>query len=112
MAEKSYTIDDLRAAKSQGRLEGRAEAENFAQERFNQIAKTHHEMLESMMSLECLEPRDGVVMPYDFVKKVVEKLRETNPNDFHARMLKYYMNRTDKKMLECRERALGEIGDE
>ena len=103
--QKTYTAEDVLVA----RYLGRKEAEEYLQARISQIAKTNHELLAQIMNLESLAPVDGVLMPYAFVGKVVEKLRETNPNDYHAKMLKYYMNRADREMLECREKALQEI---
>ena len=89
---KTYSLEDVLAA----RLQGRKEAEEFLQERINQIYLTNHQLLVEILRLDLNEPVVAVSIPYKFAQMVVDKLRKRNRKNWHARMIKYYMNRSDK----------------
>lgn len=102
---KTYTYADIQAAIYQGR----SEATEFLQERIAQVVRTNTELFTQLLNLEHLDPAGGVVIPYAFAEKIVEKLREQNINDYHANMLKYFMHRADRKMLERWEQYKQEV---
>ena len=78
------------------RLQGRKEAEEFLQARINWVYITNHKLLVEIFRLDLNEPVVAVSMPHKFAAMVVHKLRKKNPKSWHARMIKYYMNRSDK----------------
>jgi len=92
--KKTYTAEDVLAA----RLQGRKEAEDFLQLRINNLCKTHHQLLVEIFRLDLNEPVVAVSMPHKFAQMVVDKLRKRNKKDWHARMIKYYMNRSDRQV--------------
>lgn len=94
--QKTYTYAEIQAAIYQGR----SEAMEFLQERITKVVRTNRELFTQLLSLEHLEPSGGVVIPYAFAEKIVEKLHEHNKEDYHAKMLKYFMHRADRRMLE------------
>jgi hypothetical protein len=98
--QKTYTEIDVQAARLEGIYSGRAEAMEFLQGRIAQVIRTNRELFTQILSLEHLEPAGGVVIPYAFAEKIVEKLRENNKEDYHAKMMKYFMHRSDRRMLE------------
>ena len=89
---KKYTLEDVLAA----RLRGKKEAEEFLQLRINNICKTHHKLLVEIFRLDLNEPIVAVSVPYKFAQMVIDKLKKRNKKDWHARMIKYYMTRSDK----------------
>ena len=92
--QKTYTAEDVLAA----RLQGRAEAEEFLQLRINNICKTHHQLLTEIFRLDLNEPVVAVSMPHKFAQMVIDKLRKENTKDWHAKMIQYYMRRSDKQV--------------
>jgi len=92
--QKVYTADDLLAA----RLQGRKEAEEFLQARINRVSMTNHKLLIEIFRLDLNEPVVAVAMPYKFAQTIISKLRKRNKKDWHARMIKYYMNRSDRQV--------------
>jgi len=98
--QKTYTAEDVLAA----RLQGRREAEEFLQARITQICNTNHQLLVEIMRLDKTEPVVGVMIPYKFAEKVIRKLRKKNANDWHAKQIKYYMNKSDQDVF-------GDVGD-
>lgn len=94
--QETYTYADIQAAIYQGR----SEAMEFLQKRITQVIRTNKELFTQLLCLEHLKPAGGVVIPYAFAEKIVEKLREHNKEDYHAKMMKYFMHRADRRMLE------------
>ena len=80
------------------RLQGRKEAEEFLQARINWVCLTNHKLLVEIFRLDLSEPVVAVAIPYKFAAMVVHKLRKKNPKSWHARMIKYYMNRSDRQV--------------
>jgi len=94
--QETYTYADIQAAVYQGR----SETMEFLQERITKVIRTNKELFTQLLSLDHMEPAGGVVIPYAFAEKIVEKLRESNVEDYHAKMMKYFMHRADRRMLD------------
>lgn len=111
MESKTYTAEDVRAAKLQGRIEGRAEAENSLKARINLIYKSNHQLFKEITRLDRIEPVAGVLVPYALCETIAKKLKELTkkPKDGHARKLKYYMNKMDMELLESWKRFKREV---
>ena len=62
--QKTYTAEDLLAAKLQGRLQGRKEAEEYLQRRIDNVCKTNYQLLVEIMWLDRTELVAGVFIPY------------------------------------------------
>ena len=92
--QKVYTAEDLLAA----RLQGRKEAMDFLQARINRVSITNHNLLTEIFRLDLNEPVVAVSMPHKFAQTIINKLRKRNKKDWHARMIKYYMNRSDRQV--------------
>ncbi|HUS74298.1 MAG TPA: hypothetical protein VMY06_14655 [Sedimentisphaerales bacterium] len=92
--QKTYTVEDVLAA----RLQGRKEAEEYLQLRINNISKTHHQLLTEIFRLDLNEPVVAVSVPYKFAQMVIDKLRKRNRKDWHAKMIQYYMRRSDRQV--------------
>ena len=80
------------------RLQGRNEAVEFLQARINKVCITNHQLLVEIFRLDLNEPVVAVSMPHKFAQMVIAKLRKKNKKDWHARMIKYYMRRSDKQV--------------
>lgn len=91
---KTYTAEDMLNA----RLQGRKEAEDYLQLRISNICKTHHQLLVEIFRLDLNEPVAAVAMPYKFAQMVVDNLQKKNPKNWHAKMIKYYMDRSDREV--------------
>lgn len=76
------------------------------------LLRTNHELYKQLTSLDKTDPIDGVLIPYDLAGQIIKKLKINNKRDSHAKKLRYYMDILDRKMLESREKALGEIDEE
>lgn len=109
---KTYTAEDVIDAKLNGIVEGRAEAEKQLQGRTSKICRSNQRLLKELMRFDRSEPVAGVLIPYVFAQKLVMKLRDANKDDYHARMLKYYMNRTDRELLKIFKGVLREVDNE
>lgn len=104
---KTYTYADIQAAIYQGRRD----AMDFLQVRISHVVRSNKELFTQLLCLEHLEPAGGVVIPYAFAERLLEKLREHNVNDYHAKQLKYFMNRGDKRMLDRWKKFKREVED-
>lgn len=93
---KTYTVEDMKAAWLRGKIQGRKEAEEFLQARINRVCITNHKLLVEIFRLDLNEPVVAVAIPYKFAQMCVHKLRKKNSKNWHARMIKYYMNRSDR----------------
>jgi len=80
------------------RLQGKKEAVEFLQARINKVCITNHKLLVEIFRLDLNEPVVAVSMPYKFAAMVVNKLRKKNSKNWHAKMIKYYMRRSDREM--------------
>ena len=103
--KKTYTAEDLRAA----RLLGKQEAEECYRKRLNLVYTTNHKLLVEIFRLDLNEPVVAVPIPYKFAQLIIEKLKKRNRKDWHARMLKYYMNRSDREVFGGRGDIMAEL---
>ena len=109
MSEKKYTIEELRAARLQGRIEGREDAERYLQDRISKVCRTIHHLFRELLRIDSSEPIAGVLLPRVFCESLVKKLREENPDDWHANQIKFHMNRADRRLLVDMGKLLKEV---
>ena len=107
--KKTFTVEDMLNAKLQGRIEGRAEAEQYLQKRVTQICITNRQLLKEIMRLDMSEPVSGVLVPYKLCLEIAVKLQESNNYDWHARKIKSLMNKSDRATLRSWKGVLVEI---
>jgi len=107
--KKTFTVEDMLNAKLRGRIEGRAEAEQYLQKRVAHICVTNRQLLKEIMRLDMSEPVAGVLLPYRLCLEIIDKLRTNNKHDWRARKIKSLMNKSDRAILERWEGVLGEI---
>ena len=92
--QKTFTAEDVLAA----RLQGRNEAVEFLQARINKVCITNNQLLVEIFRLDLNEPVVAVSLPYKFAKMLIEKLRKRNKKDWHAKMILYYVQRSDRQV--------------
>ena len=113
MSEKKYTIEQLRAARLEGLIEGRErgrkDSEKFFAERISHIKRTIRHLFGELLSLDRTEPIGGVLLPRYLCEAVIKKLREVNVNDDHARQIKYHMNMEDRRLLAGMKNFMKEV---
>jgi len=107
--KKAYTAEDLRAARIRGIIQGRAEAEEYLQGRMNKICASNHQLLVEIMRLDLNEPVVAVSVPRKFAEGLVYKLRKRDKRDWQAKMLKFYMNKSDAEMFEKPDEIMKEL---
>jgi len=94
--QKTYTAEDMLAA----RLQGRKEAEDCLERRIENICRSNHQLLREIMRLDESEPVAGVVISYKLCEGIVKKLRRSNKFDGHAQLIKTCMYRADRDILK------------
>lgn len=98
--KKTFTAEDMLAARIRGIIQGRTEAEGYLQGRMDKICASNHQLLVEIMRLDLNEPVVAVPVPRKFAEGLIFKLRKRDKRDWHAKMIKYYMNKSDAEMFE------------
>lgn len=74
------------------REQGKKDAEEFLQQRINNIYITNHNLLVEILRLDWCKPVTGVLVPYAYVEKLIRKLRKNKMFGYAKRLELFIKN--------------------